>query len=196
MALLELFEPHKEASAIFTPCGSAWGQSPYNPNVWKREDGEDLIEGFRRPRARKPFSLKTRLEVMAKTGGHCYSCGEKFNDPSEVWIEHIIAFSVGGSDELDNLLPGCHICNYTRQNFTPHQIKRILSIGSVMVREIDKETEFGNAALNFLEKEDARRTAKRKHQDQSFLVYKRNAQGSSSKRTMREQLKAAKPQRH
>jgi hypothetical protein len=176
--LLELFEEHKDESAIFTPFGGAWGQSPYNPNVWKKDNGEDLIQGYRKPRARKPFPLKTRLAVMEKTAGHCYSCGEKFNDPSEVWIEHVIAFSAGGSDELDNLLPGCRICNYTRQNFTPHQIKRILSIGSVMVREIDKESAIGNDALTFLEKEDVRRASKRKHENQSFLVYKSSSKVS------------------
>lgn len=48
-----------------------------------------------------------------------------------------------------------------------------------MVREIDKASTFGQEALSFLEKEGARRAAKRKHQDQSFLVYKRASKGRS-----------------
>jgi hypothetical protein len=172
MPLIELFEKEKEASATYTPFGSAWGSSPYNPNVWKNENGEDLITGYRKPRARKPFSPKTRKEVSEKTDGHCYSCGHKFQSLSEIWIEHIIPFSLGGSDEPQNLLPGCRICNYTRQNFTPHQIQRMLSIGSVLVREIDKETNLGSEVLDFLKSEDDRRAKKRKHKDQSFLVYK------------------------
>lgn len=179
--LLELFEPHCDEHAIFSPFGGAWGMSPYNPNVWKKPDGSDLTVGYRKPRARKPFTRKVRLEVMAKTGGHCYSCGQHLSDPSSVWIEHIIPFSTGGSDAIENLLPGCRICNYTRQNFTPHQIQRILSIGSVLVREIDSETDLGSSVLMFLESEDARRASKRKHKDYGFLVYKKEPPDKADK---------------
>ncbi|MCG8528057.1 MAG: HNH endonuclease [Opitutales bacterium] len=171
MPLIELFEKERNTSAIYTPFGSAWGSSPYNPNVWKRKNGEDLITGYRKPRSRKPFTAKTRKEVSYKTDGHCYSCGYKFKELSEIWIEHIIPFSLGGSDDIQNLLPGCRICNYTRQNFTPHQIQRMLSIGSILVREIDKQSKLGNDVLGFLKAEDQRREKNRKHKDQSFLVY-------------------------
>lgn len=169
--LIELYEPHQALTALFTPFGGTWGNSPYNPNAWKRADGSDLIPGYRQPRQRKPFSKQKRKAVMLKTNSHCYSCGQKFTDASKVWIEHIIAFSVGGSDDLENLLPGCRICNYTRQNFTPHQIQRILSVGSLLVREIDKQTKLGQEMLGFLKSEDIRRKAKRKHADYGFLIF-------------------------
>lgn len=174
MQLLELYEPYRREKAIFKPFGGPWGNTPLNPNTWKKSDGSDLITGYRSPRARKPFSQKLRAEVMAKTDGHCYSCGQKFIAASEVWIEHIIAFSVGGSDTIENLLPGCRICNYTRQNFTPNQIQRILSIGSVLVREIDKQTTLGQNVLAFLRSEDLRRKARRKHADYGFLVFEKD----------------------
>lgn len=145
----------------------------------EKKNGDDLITGYRKPRARKPFSPKTRKEVAAKTDGHCYSCGHKFESLSEIWIEHIIPFSLGGSDEVHNLLPGCRVCNYTRQNFTPHQIQRMLSIGSVLVREIDKKSALGEEVLDFLKSEDARREKKRKHKDQSFLVYESKPKGAN-----------------
>jgi 5-methylcytosine-specific restriction endonuclease McrA len=171
--LIELFEKVREQIAVYTPFGSGWDSSPYNPKVWKTEDDKDLISGYREGRSRKTFSQAVRKAVSDKTDGHCYSCGRKFNDVSEIWIKHIIAFSVGGSDELSNLLPGCRICNYTRQNFTPKTIQRILSIGSVMVRQIDKETPIGQETLSFLVQEDDRLAKSSKHKDQSFLVYKR-----------------------
>ncbi|MBC8125749.1 MAG: HNH endonuclease [Gloeobacteraceae cyanobacterium ES-bin-144] len=171
MQLLELYEPHRSEHAVFTPFGGSWGGTPLNPNTWKKQDGGDLIPGYRQPRKRKPFSKKLRIEVIAKTNGHCYSCGQKFNTPSEVWIEHIIAFSIGGSDTIENLLPGCRICNYTRQNFTPNQIQRILSVGSVLVREMDKATNLGSDILTFLRAEDTRRRSRRRHESYGFLVF-------------------------
>jgi hypothetical protein len=170
LQLLELFEPHRSERAVFKPFGGTWGDSPRNPNAWKKTDGSDLIPGYRQPRARKPFTKKIRAEVMAKTNGHCYSCGHKFESPSEVWIEHIIAFSTGGSNTIENLLPGCRICNYTRSKHTPRKIQRILTIGSVLVDEIDRQTTLGKDLLAFLQATETRRRSKRKHADYGFLV--------------------------
>jgi hypothetical protein len=171
--LIELFAAQRGGRAVFTPFGGAWGISPYNPNAWLRPDGQDLIPGYRQPRRRKPFTAKVRAEILKKTAGHCYSCGYLFASESEVWIEHIIPFSVGGSNELENLLPGCRICNYTRRDFTPHQIQRILCIGAALMREVDKESPIGNSVLAFLQSEEVRRSANRKHKDYGFLVFKR-----------------------
>lgn len=171
--LLEQFKPYSHLTAIFTPFGGPWGNSPHNPNAWKREDGSDLIPGYRKHRQRRAFSQSMRKAVMAKTAGRCYSCGYKFTDVSEVWIEHIVAFSDGGSNEIDNLLPGCPLCNFTRQNYTPHKIQRILSIGASLVKEIDKGSAIGEQVLSFLKNEDARRRARRKHKDYGFLVFER-----------------------
>jgi len=173
LELLDMFKPYSHLRAIFSPFGGPWGNSPHNPNAWKREDGSDLIPGYRKPRQRRAFSRSMRMTVMAKTAGRCYSCGHKFNDISEVWIEHIVPFSAGGSNEIDNLLPGCPLCNYTRQNYSPHKIQRILSIGASLVKEIDKDSTIGRQVLSFLKDEDARRRRRRKHEDGGFLVFDR-----------------------
>ncbi len=127
--LVGLLEPYLHDYALFQPHSTGWGASPYNLSTWKKEDGSKLVANYNTERKRKGFSPKVRLQVIAKTGGYCYSCGEKFSKPSDVWIEHIIPFSVGGSDEVENLLPGCRLCNWTRRNNTPHQIQRMLSVG-------------------------------------------------------------------
>ena len=41
MPLIELFEQKKNKVAVYTPFGSSWGTSPYNPNAWKTVDGDD-----------------------------------------------------------------------------------------------------------------------------------------------------------
>ena len=174
-AVLELFEKHRGERAVFSPHGPKWGSSAFNPNAWERPGGGELIVGFRQQRERRRYSANTKEKVLMKTDGHCYSCGQKLAGfPFDIC--HIIPFSVGGSDEIENLLPGCRVCNRIRQNFTPHQIQRILSIGSVLVREVDRETRLGNDVFAFLETEDARRRMNRKYKDFSLLVYQRSLQ--------------------
>jgi len=170
--LVGLLDPYSHQHAVFEPIGTGWGSSPYNISIWRKEDGSKIVENYNTKRKRKAFSEQFRLQVIAKTGGYCYSCGEKFESPSEVWIEHIIPFSVGGSDEIANLLPGCRICNWTRRNYSPHQIRRILSVGAVTIRQIDKDTELGKTVYLFLESEDSRRSSVRKTDDPGFLIYK------------------------
>jgi hypothetical protein len=171
--LVGLLEPYHGQQSFFHPFSSGWGASPYNLSVWRTADGAKLVSNYKPKRTRRTFSAKTREQVVAKTGGYCYSCGEKFSDSSEVWIEHIIPFSIGGSDELENLLPGCKICNWTRRNYSPHQIRRILSVGAVLIRQIDRETELGRNLYVFLESEDVRRTTARKTKGAGYLIYKR-----------------------
>lgn len=173
-AVLELFEKYRGERAVFRPSGKAWGRSPFNPNAWRRLDDSELIPGFRRPRERRRWSSATKVEVLTKTAGHCYSCGQKLGGVVPTDICHIIPFSAGGSDEVENLLPGCRICNRVRQNFTPHQIQRILSIGSVLVREVDRETKLGRDVFSFLKSDDARRQMNRKYKDFSLLVYQQS----------------------
>lgn len=170
--IVGLLDPYVSEKAIFRPFSTGWGASPYNLSTWRSLNGDKLVKGYKDIRRRKIFSEKTRTQVIAKTGGYCYSCGEKFKNPCEVWIEHIIPFSVGGSDEMENLLPGCKLCNWTRRNFSPSKIRRILSVGSVAVQQLDKETDLGKAFHAFLEKEELRRAKARKSDHEGYLVFK------------------------
>ena len=172
--MVGLLDPYNLEYAFFQPFSTAWGASPYNLSTWRKEDGSKLVANYRTERKRKVFSDKVRMQVLAKTGGYCYSCGDKFEDPGEIWIEHIIPFSAGGSDDIENLLPGCRICNWTRSNYSPHQIRRILSIGAVTVRQMDQNTDLGKAVYSFLESEDLRRSSARKTDHTGYLIYKKS----------------------
>jgi hypothetical protein len=73
--LVGLLEPYLHDYALFQPHSTGWGASPYNLSTWKKEDGSKLLANYNTERKRKGFSPKVRLQVIAKTGGYCYSCG-------------------------------------------------------------------------------------------------------------------------
>ena len=56
---------------------------------------------------------KLRQEVFREYGEACSYCG--FED-SVMTVDHIIPRSKGGLDILENLLPACRKCNYSRGN--------------------------------------------------------------------------------
>ncbi|MBB0993791.1 hypothetical protein G6010_05335 [Dietzia sp. SLG510A3-3B2-2] len=47
----------------------------------------------------------------------CYYCGSSF--PTEV--DHLIPFSRGGADSLDNFVPACRRCNRDKSTYTPEE---------------------------------------------------------------------------
>ena len=49
----------------------------------------------------------------------CYYCGSSF--PTEA--DHLIPFSRGGADSLDNLVPACRRCNRDKNAYTPEEWK-------------------------------------------------------------------------
>lgn len=65
------------------------------------------------------FSKKIREAVYAKYDGHCAYCGREIAY-SDMQVDHFVAkrgWSESGSDDLDNLMPACRMCNhYKRAN--------------------------------------------------------------------------------
>lgn len=66
------------------------------------------------------------VAVWAKTNGRCWYCGQwlveskQDKDGAEQYrwfaIDHITPKRQGGTDDLDNLLPACWICNCSKGN--------------------------------------------------------------------------------
>lgn len=54
---------------------------------------------------------RNRKQVLEAYNYICHYC----NGPANT-ADHIIPVSKGGTNEISNLLPACHICNSTRQN--------------------------------------------------------------------------------
>jgi hypothetical protein len=57
-----------------------------------------------------------RNDVMMKTKGLCFYCGEEANS-----VDHFIPLTSGGKDEIDNLVPACKSCNNSKKHHSIEQ---------------------------------------------------------------------------
>ncbi len=57
--------------------------------------------------------MKLKLALRARDGAWCCFCKE-YLDVSEATLEHVIPFSLGGGNELENLRLSCQGCNHER----------------------------------------------------------------------------------
>ena len=81
-------------------------------NIYNKYGEVDVnkIENVRR------ISGKTRLDVFERDDYRCQMCGRTVDDGIKLHIDHIIPFSKGGSNEIDNLQVLCHECNLAKNN--------------------------------------------------------------------------------
>lgn len=82
---------------------------------------------IRLPRISGAAALRRRCwNVWKKTGGKCFYCARVLN-PFERYafngfhVEHVIPRARGGSNFLDNLVPSCSECNFSKGAKTPEQ---------------------------------------------------------------------------
>jgi hypothetical protein len=135
------------------------------------------IEGLQlRRRRRKFWSRSQRATIHAKTGGRCYSCGLAMELTDDWWVEHIVPFSLGGTETMENLLPSCKLCNHLRLHHKAERFHLLLTVGDAMLREIDKDTVLGREVVAHLEKREAKRRFGRKYADFSLRSHPKAAQ--------------------
>lgn len=63
---------------------------------------------------RKPLPQVVKAEVWAKTDGCCWYCGKQTNPFRDFTVDHVHPVSLGGSDDVDNLVPACRSCNCSK----------------------------------------------------------------------------------
>ena len=57
-------------------------------------------------------SQRVRFQVLARDGFRCQYCGAASTDDGiRLEVDHILPRANGGTDDLDNLITACHICN-------------------------------------------------------------------------------------
>ncbi len=130
---------------------------------------------------RKVFTREQREEILKRTDYRCYSCGLKMTLDDDWWVQHILPHSHEGSNEIENLLPSCRLCNWVRSNHSPQRIRRLLEIGHIMIHEVDKKTCLGLQITDYIAKREEKLKKRRKHDDL--------AMNNSEKNTIRSERK-------
>ena len=96
------------------------------------------------------------------------------NISDDWWVEHVIPHSLGGSNDSDNLLPSCRLCNSVRSNHTPEYVRQILFLGSVIIREVNCHSPLGIAINECVRLREKRLASKRKYPDLAMTDAVRN----------------------
>ena len=79
-------------------------------NTFGDEEEDEKQENVR------TISGKTRLDVFERDDYRCQMCGRTVEDGIKLHIDHIVPFSKGGSNEMDNLQVLCHECNLAKHD--------------------------------------------------------------------------------
>jgi len=64
-------------------------------------------------------------QIYKKTNGHCAYCGSEIKHKGMI-VSHIVPISLGGSDDLDNLLPSCRTCFQLKGSLMLLQFKQAI----------------------------------------------------------------------
>ena len=75
-------------------------------------------EKLKKINRRRSINDTTRYAVLERAGFKCQCCGMKplKNNDVILHIDHIIPYSLGGSDSIDNLQVLCYKCNISKRN--------------------------------------------------------------------------------
>lgn len=63
------------------------------------------------------FTKAFKKHLHHISDGTCQYCGENLESLTEMDVDHIIARSAGGSDEIGNLRASCHPCNSMKRGW-------------------------------------------------------------------------------
>lgn len=80
---------------------------------------DDLTEEeLKKVLRRNNLSSNTRYSILERAAFKCQCCGNKPNKDNDITlhIDHIIPFSLGGKDTIDNFQVLCNKCNISKNN--------------------------------------------------------------------------------
>jgi 5-methylcytosine-specific restriction endonuclease McrA len=71
----------------------------------------ELINKKTNKKKRKPISNRVRATVLNRDKKTCQDCGKTVADGVTLEVHHIIPWSQGGGNSIDNLITNCFDCN-------------------------------------------------------------------------------------
>lgn len=75
---------------------------------------------------RKPIPKKIREKVYQKCNGHCAYCGCEL-EYKDMQVDHVTSvFYYKGTNDIDNLLPACRMCNFYKSTFPLEDFRKNL----------------------------------------------------------------------
>ena len=84
---------------------------------------------------RKALTRATRKLVYKKYGGHCAYCGKQI-PYEEMQVDHVQPIYRGGTNDVDNLLPSCHPCNFYKDSMELEEFrKRLQGIPQLLMEQ-------------------------------------------------------------
>lgn len=86
-----------------------------NGGIVHRRSMVELMKSTSIDQGRTALSAEVRAAVFSKNRGLCWYCRCELTleprQPNSFTVDHVIAFSQGGSDDIENLVPACRTCN-------------------------------------------------------------------------------------
>lgn len=87
--------------------------------------------------ARSSLSKKIRFEVFKRDGFSCQYCGA--TPPAVLEVDHIIAVSSGGENNMDNLVTSCFDCNRGKSDKSLNLIPEPLKDKALRIKESEAQ---------------------------------------------------------
>jgi hypothetical protein len=115
---------------------------------------------------RRSLPKKQRALILAKTNGTCHVCGA--NVEATFQADHIVPYSHGGTNDIDNYLPICASCNRLRWAYSPDVFKFVIQLGIFAKDEIRRNTPLGKQLTRLASTRLARNTVRRRSKTQSL----------------------------
>ena len=69
-----------------------------------------------------PLTKEKLAKIMEKTNEKCYYCPNPLNE-NNITIDHLKPVSKGGTNHLNNLVPACRSCNFSKQDMNSGEFK-------------------------------------------------------------------------
>lgn len=73
-----------------------------------------------------------RAHLIKKNGNICHICGLSFKSIKDITFDHIIPFSKGGLDLLENYGLAHDACNQLKADMTPEEFKEFQNGGALV----------------------------------------------------------------